>query len=53
MTNIAEIKYEPSVQLQYEQYYAEIKGKLPLFERKWLDLIRILDLTLKTLSDKV
>ena len=25
VTNIAEIKYELSVQLQYEQYYAEIK----------------------------
>ena len=25
-------KYEISVQLQYEQYYAEIEGKLPIFE---------------------
>ena len=35
VTNIAEFKYELSVQLQYEQYYAEIKGKLPIFEEKW------------------
>ena len=41
MTNIAEIKYEISVQLQYEQYYAEIEGKLPIFEQKGLDLIQI------------
>ena len=39
MTNIAEIKYELSVQLLYEQYYAEIEGKL---EQKWLDLIQML-----------
>ena len=42
VTNIAEIKYELSVQLQHEQYYAEIEGKLPIFEQKWLDLIHIL-----------
>ena len=42
VTTIAEIKYELSVQLHYEQYYAEIKGKLPIFEQKWLDLIQIL-----------
>ena len=34
VTNIAEIKYKLSVQLQYEQYYAEIEGKLPIFEQK-------------------
>ena len=34
MTDIAEIKYELLVQLQYEQYYAEIEGKLPIFEQK-------------------
>ena len=38
VTYIAEIKHELSVQLQYEQYYAEIEGKLPIFEQKWLDL---------------
>ena len=43
VTNIAEIKYEMSVQLQYEQYYAEIEGKLPIFEQKWSDLIFILE----------
>ena len=42
VTNIAEVKLELSVQLQYEQYYAEIEGKLPIFEQKWLDLIQIL-----------
>ena len=42
VTNIAEIKYELSVQLHYEQYYAEIEGKLPIFEQKLLDLIQIL-----------
>ena len=42
VTNIAEIKYELSVQLQYEQYYAEIEGELPTFEQKWLGLIQIL-----------
>ena len=42
VTNIAEIKYELSVQLQYEQYYAEIEGKLPIFEQKWLGLIQII-----------
>ena len=42
VTKIAEIKHELSVQLQYEQYYAEIAGKLPIFEQKWLDLIQIL-----------
>ena len=31
VANIAEIKYELSVQLQYEQYYAEIEGKLQIF----------------------
>ena len=34
VTNIAEIKFEPSVQLQYEQCYAKIEGKLPIFEKK-------------------
>ena len=42
VTNIAEIKYELSVQLQYEQYYAEIEGKFPIFEQKWLALIQII-----------
>ena len=42
VTNIAEIKHELSVQLQYEQYYAESEGKLPIFEQSWLDLIQIL-----------
>ena len=42
VTNIAEIKHELSVQLQYEQYYAKIEGKLPIFKQKWLDLIQIL-----------
>ena len=46
--NIAEIKYELSVQLQHEQYYAEIEGKLPIFEQKWLDLIHILGVILKS-----
>ena len=41
-TNIAEIKYELSVKLQYDQHYAEIAGRLPRFEQKWLDLIQIL-----------
>ena len=34
VTDIAEIKYELSVQLQYEQCYAEIEGKLLIFEQK-------------------
>ena len=42
VTNIAEIKYELSVQLQYEQYNVKIEGKLPTFEPKWSDLIHIL-----------
>ena len=42
MTNIAEIKYELAVQLQYEQNYAEIEGKLTILEQKWLDPIQIL-----------
>ena len=42
VTNIAEIKYELSVQLQYEKYFAELEGKLQIFEQKWLDLIHIL-----------
>ena len=42
VTNITEIKYELSVQLQYEQYYAEIERKLPIFEQKWLALIQML-----------
>ena len=33
VTIITEIKYELSVQLQYEQYYAEIEGKLLIFEQ--------------------
>ena len=28
MTNITEIKYELSVHLQYDQYYAEIEGNI-------------------------
>ena len=43
VTHIAEIKHELSVQLHYEQYYAEIEGKLPIFEQKWLDLIQNLE----------
>ena len=39
VTNIADIQYEPSVQLQYEQQYAQIEGKLPIFEQKWTDQI--------------
>ena len=31
VADIAEIRYELSAQLQYEQYYAEIEGKLPIF----------------------
>ena len=34
VTNIAEIRYELSVQLEYELYYVEIEGKLPIFEQK-------------------
>ena len=41
VTNIAEIKYELSVKFQYEQLYAGIEGKLPIFEQKWSDLIHI------------
>ena len=33
VTNIAEIRYELSVQLEYEQSYAEIEGKLPKFKQ--------------------
>ena len=43
VTNIAEIKYELSVQLQCEQFDNDLEGKLPIFEQKWLDLIQILD----------
>ena len=39
VTNIVEIKYERSVQLQHQQYYAEIEGKLPIFEQEWSDMI--------------
>ena len=39
------LRYELSVQLQYEQYYAEIEGKLPIFEQKWSDLIHILEIS--------
>ena len=42
VTNIPKIKYELSVELQYEQYSAEIGGKLLIFEPKWSDLISIL-----------
>ena len=42
VTNIGEIKYELSVQLQYEQYYAELEGKLPIFEQKCSNLNLIL-----------
>ena len=31
--NIAEIKYVLSVQLKYEQYYAETEGKLSIYEK--------------------
>ena len=34
VTNIAEIKYELSVQIQYEGYYVRIEGKLPIFEQQ-------------------
>ena len=37
VTNIAEIKNETIRLLQYEQHYAEIEGKLPIFEQKWSD----------------
>ena len=50
VTNIAEIKNELSVQLQYEQYYAEIEGKLPIFLQEWLDLIQNFRVRLKILS---
>ena len=33
MTGIAKIKYKLSAHLQYEQYYAEIEEKLPIFEQ--------------------
>ena len=39
LTNIAEIKYESSVQLQYEEYYAGIERKTSIFEQKWPDQI--------------
>ena len=39
----AEIKYELSVQLQYEQYYAEIEGKLPIIEQIIFPISYILD----------
>ena len=32
--DIADIKYDLSLQLPYEQYYAGIWGRLPLFENK-------------------
>ena len=35
------LKHE-RVQLQYEQYYAKIEVKLPIFKQKWSDLIPIL-----------
>ena len=38
VANIAEIKYKLSVQLQYEQYYAGIEGKLPELTKKGLIL---------------
>ena len=41
VTNIADIKYDLSVQLQYEQYYSKIEGKLQKLEQKWLDLNQI------------
>ena len=34
MSNIAENEQELSVQLQYEQYNAEIEWELPIFEEK-------------------
>ena len=42
VTTIGEIKYKLSVQLQYEQYYAELEGKLPIFEQKCSNLNLIL-----------
>ena len=37
-----EIEYKLSVQLQYEQFYAEFEGKLPIGKQKWSDLIHTL-----------
>ena len=42
VTNVAEIIYKLSMELQYEQYYAEIVGKLSIYEQKWSNLIHIL-----------
>ena len=44
VTNVAEIKYELSVLLRYEQYYTELEGKLPIFEQTclYMYLIQIL-----------
>ena len=51
VTNIAEIKYELSVQIQYEGVYVKIEGKLPIFEQKWSDLIYTFGVILEILSD--
>ena len=51
VTNIAEIRYKLSMQLQYEQYYAEIKGRLPIFEQKWSKTYSHFRVILKILSD--
>ena len=45
MAHMAQTKYELSVHLQCEQYYADIEGKLPIFEQKWSDLDEINGIT--------
>ena len=43
VTNIAEIKSEISLQLQYNSIiYADNEMNLPIFEQKWPHLIQIL-----------
>ena len=42
VANIAEMNIELSVQLQYEQNYAETERKLLIFDQKRSDLIYIL-----------
>ena len=53
VTYIAEIKHDLSVQLQYEQYYAEIEGKLPIFEQKMVRSNSNFRVRLKILSHGV
>ena len=53
VTNIAEIKYELSLQLQYEQYYAEIEGKLAIFEQRVVRSNSNIRVRLKIISDEV